>query len=464
VRLRPPPIRVRLTAWYAGVLAVILVALGAFVVIELRAHLRDTLDGTLGADAREIARGYVLEGVGDFRDVSRTVLPADGTAQLLDTAGRVLSSIGAPAGRTPMLSDARSAVGHTVTARLGASGQRYRVVATPVRHRGRDRMVVVAESLHDVDRAANSALTLLLIGGPVALLATAAGGWWLARQSLRPVDRMAATAEAIRIDHLNERIPVVRAGDELGRLAVTFNAMLDRVESGVDERRRLIADASHDLRTPLAAMRTELDVQLRDPELPPSARTVLESNREEVALMSRMVDNLLTLAQADDGHLDLLKTDVDVDHAIETAVRPLRPLADVKGVVLEVDGDAGATRADAQRLHQALTNLVDNAIKFTPAGGRVTVTGWRTETEAGVTVSDTGPGIPDDAREQIFERFYRVDPARGRDVPGSGLGLAICREIAAAHGGRLWVEGREGEGSAFSLALPLDRVAASAPA
>jgi two-component system sensor histidine kinase BaeS len=235
---------------------------------------------------------------------------------------------------------------------------------------------------------------------------------------------------------------------------VTLNAMLDRLEQGVNEKHRLIADASHELRTPLAVMRAELDVSLRGDDLSPAAREVLESAREEVDTMSRTVDNLLTLAQVDEGRLELLPARVSLRDAIEAAARPLRPLAEAKRLRLEVGGDGGLVRADPHRLNQVLTNVLENAIKFSHPGGEVGVIAWHNGDEAGVTVTDDGPGIPAAARAHIFDRFYRVDGARGRKVGGSGLGLAISQEIARAHGGRLWVESEEGRGSAFSLALP----------
>jgi signal transduction histidine kinase len=222
----------------------------------------------------------------------------------------------------------------------------------------------------------------------------------------------------------------------------------------VADKRRLVADASHELRTPLAVMRTELDVSLRGDGLPPEAREVLDSVRDEVDSMTRTVDNLLTLAHADEGRLVLLRTRVDLLAAVEAAERPLRALAADKQIRLLVTGEPWEAEADPERLRQAFTNLMENAIKFTPSGGEVRVTVWGSEREVGVTVADDGPGIPEDARARVFDRFYRVDSARARDAGGSGLGLAICREIARAHGGRIWVEDRDGGGSAFTLALP----------
>jgi signal transduction histidine kinase len=265
---------------------------------------------------------------------------------------------------------------------------------------------------------------------------------------------MTSEADAISIDRLDERVALPRAHDEIGHLAVTLNAMLERLEQGVREKHQLVADASHELRTPLAVMRSELDVSLYGDDLPPAARAVLESVREEVDRMSRTVANLLTLAQIDEGRLELLPTRLTLREAIEGACRALAPLAAAKQLTVEVDGDGCEAEADAHMLHQALENLIENAIKYAPVGGAVRVTAWTHGDEVGFTVTDNGPGIPAEARPYVFNRFYRVDAGRGRDAGGSGLGLAICREVAAAHGGRVWVESQEGEGSAFSLALP----------
>ena len=452
------PIRVRLTAWYAVLLAIILAGLSTFLVLQLRADLEDTVTVEVRSGSLEIARAYRTEGVGDFRDASRTVLPHGSAAsQIVAPGGRVLASFGEPLSRrllVPKESVGRALAGErqTMTLRLGA--HRYRAAVVPVRRLGRERVIVVAESLRHVDESVSKVLLLLLLGLPAALAATAAGGWWLARKALRPVERMTSKAEEIGIDRLHERIAPPRTEDEIGHLALTLNAMLDRLERGVEEKHRLIADASHELRTPLAAMRAELDVSLMDDELSPSSREVLESTREEVDRMSRIVANLLTLARVDEGRLELLKTRVDLGAAIQEAVRPLQPLAAAKRLTLEVNGEHVEAEADPQRLHQALTNFIENAIKFSTPGGQVCVSAWEHNGEVGVTVKDTGPGIPADARAQVFDRFYRADPARGREGSGSGLGLSICREVADAHGGRVWVESEEGEGSSFSLALP----------
>jgi signal transduction histidine kinase len=270
---------------------------------------------------------------------------------------------------------------------------------------------------------------------------------------------MTARAAAIDLDRIGERVAVPPTGDEVARLATTLNAMLDRIEHGVHEQHRLVADASHELRSPLAAMRAELDVSLRADDLQPAARAVLESAREEVDRMTRTVDDLLVLASLDEGRLELLVEPLDLRDVAERAVAKLRPLAGARGVTLTAGGAEAPALADAEHLDHALRNLVENAIKFGPEGGVVDVTTWARAGEVGVTVRDDGPGVEPDLREQVFDRFFRADPSRARATGGGGLGLAITREIALAHGGRVWVD----DASAFSLALRRRPAAPQAP-
>ena len=453
------PIRVRLTAWYVVLLGAIVVALGAFVVLQFRADMRASIDRDLRRSWVPIAHDYSDEGIEDFLDASQVVLPRGAAAEVLDSDGRVLSTFDERVNESilPAGPVADVLAGRRRLLTIQIRGQSFRAFAAPVRRLGQRHVLVVAESLHDVESSVQRVLALLLLAVPAALAATAFGGWWLARKALLPVERMTSKAEQVGIDRLHERIAVPRTADELGHLAVTLNAMLDRLEQGVADKQRLVADASHELRTPLAVMRAELDVSLRSDLLSSPERTVLESVREEVDRMSRTVDNLLTLAQVDEGRLELLPTRVRLRDAIEGAARPLAPLAQAKGVRLDVDiGGDGVeeVQADPQRLHQALTNFIENAIKYSPEDGEVRVSAWSRGDDVGVTVTDTGPGIPLEARAHVFDRFFRVDDARGRAGGGSGLGLALCREIAHAHGGRVWVDTASGGGSAFSLALP----------
>jgi heavy metal sensor kinase len=453
------PIRARITAWYVVLLAAIVAAVGAFLVVRLRSDLTAAVDRGLHPAAAQIADGYRAEGPAEAIDVARSVLTGErAAAQVLDPSGRVVVWVGDPVARTPMLTRAATAAvlaGHepTRTVALGRGHQRFRLVARATARRGHRRVAVAAVSMATVDRSVRRVLVLLLTAGPAALLATALGGWWLARRALRPIDRMTARAAAIDLDRIDDRLVVPGTGDEVAHLATTLNAMLDRIGHGVDEQHRLVADASHELRTPLAAMRSEIDVSLRADDLPAAARRVLESAREEVDRMARTVDDLLVLASLDEGRLELLVAPLDLHDVVARAVAALAPLARSRDVSLRVAGSSALAEGDPDRLGHAVRNLIENAIKFSPEHGEVVVSTWSVNGEAGVTVCDEGPGVAADVRERIFDRFFRADPSRTRSTGGGGLGLAISREIARAHAGRLWVDDAGARGSAFSLAL-----------
>jgi heavy metal sensor kinase len=443
------PIRARLTAAYALLLAAVVAGVGAFVVVRLRADLIAGVDEALVPAARQIALGYAEEGAPEFRDTASTVLSGPRrAAQLLAPDGRVLVRYGDRVAARPLLPPGSEAP-VTRTVHLG-SGPAFRVAARPAR----GGVVIAAQSLSDVEATVHRLLVALLIACPAALLASALGGWWLAGRALRPVDRMTRRAAGIGPERLGERLAVPPTRDEIARLAETLNAMLDRVQAGVEARQRLVADASHELRTPLAAMRAELDVSLLADDLDPAARAVLVSTREEVDRMSRTVDDLLTLAGIDEDRLELLLAPVDLADLARGATGALAALAAERGVTVTCEAEPAAATGDGERLRHAIGNLLENAIEFSPPGGEVVVSVWRRGDDAGVTVTDEGPGVAPELRERVFERFFRADPSRSRASGGSGLGLAIAREIAVAHGGRVWVVPHDPHGAAFSLALP----------
>jgi heavy metal sensor kinase len=462
------PIRLRLTAWYATLLAAILAGIGLFLVLQLRSDLQGVIDREVRDRAANVAELFAEEIVDetsadgiarDFAELCGSAAPGAGTiAELRSPAGELLQSCREGGTHAVLTARVRASAraGRTQLVTVGATrgSERWRTAIAPLRG---PFVLIVGESLDGVNDAVERLLVLLLLAGPAALAATALGGWWLARKALLPVERMTSRAREIGIDRLDQRVPVPDTADEIAHLGTTLNAMLARLEQGLEDKHRLVADASHELRTPLAVMRTELDVTLREEDLPEPARPVLESAREEVDRMSRTVDNLLTLAQVDEGRLELLRAPVQLRDAIDLAAGRLATLARAKGIRLQLAGEAPPVTADQQRVEQALMNFIENAIKFSPPGGEVRVEAWSADGEAGVTVTDEGPGLPTGTGDEVFDRFHRA--VGGRNSPaGSGLGLAICQEVAAAHGGRVWVERKaDGEGSAFSLALPLDR-------
>jgi heavy metal sensor kinase len=458
-------IKARLTIWYVALLALILAAFSAFVFLRLRADLVKATDQSLGTRAAQISLGYRGPGRSNFQDVSDVsyggTAPGESAAQIISSAGIVQDSAGDPAvAEVPMLPprslELVAAGGRvTETRALGGDAEPFRVLAVELpTTSGRSSVLAVATSLEEVGASVHRLLVLILAGIPAALAAAGLGGWLLATKALGPVARMTGAAERIGGGRFHERITVPPSSDELRRLALTLNAMLDRLQQSVDGQRRFVADASHDLRTPLTVMRAEIELALDEERVGPAARTVLVSNRDEVDRMMRMVENMLTLASIEDGRLELLVAPVELTAIVWTAVRQLRPLASTRGVRVSVEGGDVSVPGDRERLTQVVTNLVENAVKYSRPQTCVRIAVWSQAGEAGFTVSDSGPGIPQEALTRVFDRFSRLDVVRSSANEGSGLGLAICRDVVEAHGGRIWVESSLGTGSAFWVALP----------
>jgi heavy metal sensor kinase len=289
---------------------------------------------------------------------------------------------------------------------------------------------------------------------PLGVVLSAVGGWLLARRALRPVDRMSQSALRISAEDLSRRLERRGAEDEIDRLADTLNAMLARLQAAFGVMQRFTADAAHELRTPLTALRGGIEIALRAERSPDEYRRVLTSSIEEVDQLIRLAEDLLLLSRSTVG-LTATRQPVDVEplclEALELGVR----LAKGKNVTVSMGVTAPAVvSGDASALRRALLNLVDNAVKYTPSGGSVTISLDKARDGVALVVEDTGIGIdPADAR-RIFEPFVRLDEGRSRDTGGSGLGLAIARSIVVAHGGTLEVDSRPGGGSRFTIRLP----------
>jgi heavy metal sensor kinase len=465
------PIRVRLTGWYLGVLAVLLVAVGGFVLVRLHSSLVDEIDRSLDVRAVQIASGFRGGGEGEFRDLSDATLAGlprgESAAQLVGAAG-VLESSGDPVAARPMLPGALArepVAGSTVraTVPLGTDHEPFRALALPVPgHPGE--AIVVVTSTEQATGSVHEVWVLLIVAVPIALLLACVAGLLLARKALRPVEAMTSKARSISADHIGERIDVPRTADEISRLGITLNGMLDRLERDVVERRRFVADASHELRTPLAGMRTTLEVALDDPNTNGDARLALADALGEVERMSRTVDALLTLARLDEGVLNPSPEPVNIPDLVERVVESYRAQADGRGVsrLLTVPERRAMVAGDRGQLTLVVSNLVENAVQYTPRGGTVTVRASRESGSIRLTVTDTGIGIPPEDIAHVFDRFYRSDPARARNAGGSGLGLAISRGIVEAHGGRIWAVSELGRGSMFTVELPESPVPHSA--
>ena len=323
-------------------------------------------------------------------------------------------------------------------------------------------------SLDSVDKAENQVLTALIVGVPLSLLLALAGGWILASRAFSPVEDIRRMAQSITATDLSQRIGS-RRKDELGRLANTFDGMIDRLESAFREQRRLTADVSHELRTPLSVIQAQTTLSLKRARSPEEYTTVLASIQEETERMSRIVEDLLLLARAEAGQEVLEREAVRLDVLARWALDHVRPQAERKGVELALSVRPVMIDGDAGRIRQLALNLVDNAVKYTEPGGRVKMKVSSRKGFATLQVIDSGVGIEPRNLPHIFERFYMADRARSRTVGGLGLGLAIAQWIVAAHDGTIAVESKAGEGSTFTVRIPLhmlereDGIATSTP-
>jgi heavy metal sensor kinase len=318
--------------------------------------------------------------------------------------------------------------------------------------------LVVLFSLHEPEEFLESIRHALALIIPLGILLASAGGYFLARRALAPVATMSQQASRIDARNLHDRLAVVNERDELGVLAQSFNQLLDRLAHSMDQQRRFMADASHELRTPVAILRGEADVALSQPQRPVGEyRESLQILRDEARRLSQIVENLFTLARADAGSYPLVKTQFYLDELLGECVRAARTLAAAKNIHLDLQSEEDLLiNADEALIRRMMLNLIDNAIKFSDPGGHVSVTARREGSQYVVAVKDAGTGIPADLQPRVFERFFRADKARTHQndpSAGAGLGLAISRWIAEAHQGELKLLSSDEKGSVFVASL-----------
>jgi heavy metal sensor kinase len=301
----------------------------------------------------------------------------------------------------------------------------------------------------------DSLFLIFLILIPIALATSVFGGFALASRALKPVDDITRRARQITAENLDQTIPPKKVDDEIGRLTVTINGMIHRLHQSFAQVRQFSADASHELRTPLTIIRGEIELALRSPKTPEEYRRVLESTLEEIMRLTSIIDNLLMLAKADQGTYHANFSEVHLKALLDELYEDSEVLAERKKIHVELRTSGPITIVgDRLRLRQLLLNLIDNAIKYTPDGGTVSLSLEGHDETAVIAVQDTGIGIPPEEQEKIFNRFYRVDKARSRELGGTGLGLSIARWIAELHRGTIAVQSEPGKGSTFTVTLP----------
>ena len=446
-------IRARLAIAFAAALMLVLLLAGTFVYLRVSDSLTSALDDRLEVQAHE------LVALPDNGEIPTTGLPGgaddeDGFSQIVRPDGEVLASSLAPAVGSAL--DAatlqRVAASGAVTEEMAVAGVdgEARVLAVPIDGPSGELIVVAGISTEDRAEALAGILGAFAIGGPLAVLLAAGLGSLLAARSLAPVEAIRRRAGEITLQRSGERLPLPEADDEIRRLGQTLNAMLDRIEASLERERVFVADAAHELRTPLAILRAELELALRPDRTPAEMRAALDSAAEEARRLSRLAEDLLVIARSDEDKLPIKPERVELRPLLERVATRLEPAAAGAGRTISIEGPAGLNaHLDAMRIEQALGNLVDNALRH--GAGDVRIAAGAEATTVFMDVSDGGAGFSADFERKAFERFSRAD--EGRTGGGTGLGLAIVRAIAEAHGGSASVV-RNGTGTTVRIEIP----------
>jgi heavy metal sensor kinase len=436
-------LRTRLVLWYALVLTIVVVLYGGAVVYQSWRSMMAGVDAELGAYAREVSNALKPVGRGRF-DLE---LPADAAAYFFRReGGRPYYVIRDRAGKLVDQSDPDLQV-----ERLGeiAPGRREKVVST-----AGGATILVGRDISDLRREQWGLFLNVALAGAVTLAIAIVGGWLVAGRALAPIKRISRTARAMSDGDLNARIEVARTDSELEQVASALNEAFDRLRLAVEQERRFIADASHELRTPISVLRAETEWALDRERSTQQYKDALSVGLRAALRMQDVVERLLALVRADASRDIQDPAPVAMGTLIENVASWLAPMAQARNVQLSVVGDPFSVSGDAEQLREALNNVIANAILYNKPGGSVTVSARHFGSIARIEVADTGIGIPADAVPRVFDRFFRVDKARSREMGGSGLGLSIARTIFAAHGGEITCTSEVAVGSMFVISLP----------
>jgi two-component system OmpR family sensor kinase len=463
-------LRARLTLWYVAVLAAALLVVGGFIYVLLARALYTRIDDNLKAVvqiamtslANDLAEGQ------DTEDAARSTAAELASRQqmlaIYDATGQLLAEEGRDEDLKLALPPLDTIPTDDVMLRTVVEAEdqddrhRLAVRRVTIRPAGTTYLVVVASSLEPTDEELESLRGILWYVVPIALVIAGLGGWFLARRSLSPVVAMAERARRIGVENLSGRLPVANPRDELGRLAETFNELLGRLEASLMQQRQFMADASHELRTPVATARAAASVALQQPRRGEEEyRETLAIIEQQTVRLSRIVEDMFTLARADAGNYPVHRTPMYLDEVVDAVVRAARVLASLKDVSIEpVTIPSAAFTGDEDLIRRLIVNLLDNAIRHAPPAGTVRVELEQTRDGYAISISNQGPGIPADIQPHIFERFYRGDAGRGRGPSdgGAGLGLALARWIANVHGGDVTLKRSSEAGTTFTAFLP----------
>lgn len=463
-------IRFRLTLWYVGLLTCLLLLFSVSVYIGLGRYmtwmLKESLvkqaqqiGETLIVDIKQSGEAYVIDEIGEHfapEINSRFVRVTRANKSILYVSSSPIDKSFDPS-KIEVLS--QSNVETSSRDEILSDGTKLLICALPFTSNDNNHFLIETGAAYKpIETVLHGLLLTLAVGFPIAIAVAIGGGYWLMQRALAPVDEITRSAEQITSYNLSERLPVGKTGDELERLSLSLNRMICRLDEAFQHTSRFTADASHELRTPLTVLRGELEAIVQNPDNPIETSEAIGSALEETERLSKIVESLLTISRLDAGEAQIEHTCFDLVVLATATVDQMRLLAVDKNITLECHTNGRVEiEGDQARLKQVVVNLLDNAIKYTLDGGLVNVSVSSTNNTARLEISDSGIGIPTDAVLHIFERFYRVDKARSRQMGGAGLGLSIVKSICIAHGGKVDVKSVEGKGSRFCVELPLAR-------
>jgi two-component system, OmpR family, sensor kinase len=447
-------IRLRVAAVFTLALAVAF-ALGSWLLVsQLRGVVLRSVDSGLSIQLGQAGR-LLASPSAAAPESPAALVPGDYLVQLIDPAGRVRHA-GPEAGTAPLLTPRQLVAARygriTVTATV--DGDPERVMAQPLR--GQPGWVAVAAvSLEGANGTVSALITRLAVGGSIFVVICGIGSYLLARAALAPAERLRREAAALSEQDPAARLPVPATRDEIAALAGTMNDLLARLHSALARQRSLVADASHELRTPFAVLTAELELAARPGRSQAELAEAVANAAEEAARLSRITDDLLTLASSDERQLSIRAAAADVGGLLASSTEQARHRAADSGVTLRLSVPAGLTAlVDAGRIRQAVDNLIDNALRYAPPGSDIDISGAGVASDVTIAVADSGPGFPLGYLPHAFERFSRPDDGRARDDGGAGLGLAIVDAVARAHGGTATAGNQPTGGAIVQLLLP----------
>jgi len=456
-------LRLRLTAWYLAFFSLLFALLCVFLYGALSRSMERRLDETLASQARtasalmseelEEMRG---DGPGAAADVLSEMRPRGSVVAVVEK-GEVLAG-GAPAERRALAAAAQAVssdpAAETVLALPQWGPEGARAAAQRLVYRNRIFTVLAVEPLDSIAADLRVVRRTLAIALPLLMLLAGGGGYLLTRRGLAPLGSMAEQARRITSQNLETRLEIGRAAEELTSLADTVNELLSRLDRSFETMRRFVQDASHELRTPLAVIRGEADVALSRERTAAEYRESLATIQQESQRLSRLVDDLLNLARADAGRVQLRVEDLYLNDLLAECCRSVQPLAAARQIDLQCRcAEDVPFRGDEGLLRRMVANLLDNAIRYTPPGGKVQASLEAQGPDVRIRIADTGIGIAPEASERVFERFYRADESRSRQQDGFGLGLSIVKWIAESHRGAVELTSQPGAGSTFTVRL-----------